>query len=119
MLKIRFKRIGKKKQPSFRIIISEKSRDTKGKFLENLGYYNPKSKGKKLDRERIKYWLEKGVQVSDTLHNLLVEEKIISKPKIKIAKIKKKEEKPKEEKTSEEKSLKKKEEEKEKEIKKK
>lgn len=84
MLKIRLRRIGKKKQPSFKVIISEDSWDTAGKFLEDLGFYNPRTKEKRLNIERIKYWLEKGAQVSNTLHNLLVEEGILKEPKVKI-----------------------------------
>ena len=89
MLNIRFSRIGKKKQPSYRIIVLEKRRDPWGKFLEDLGYYNPFTKKKNLKKDRIQYWISKGAQPSDTVHNLLVGEKIISSSKIKKIRAKK------------------------------
>ncbi len=88
MLTIRLSRIGKKNQHSYRVIVSENKKDPQGNFLEDLGFYNPTSKKKVFNKERIKYWLSKGAQLSDTIHNLLVDEKIISEPKIKIFKIK-------------------------------
>jgi small subunit ribosomal protein S16 len=94
MLTIRLARIGKKSQPSFRVIVSEKSKDTRGDYLENLGFYNPRTKEIKLKVERIKYWLSKGAQTSDTVWNLLVNQQIVAGPKrkIKIRKKKKEEE---------------------------
>ena len=92
MLNIRLSRRGKKKQPSYRIIVLEKRKDPRGDFLEDLGYYNPFSKKRELKKERIKYWLSKGAQPSNTVHNLLVDEKIISAAKVKIVKLKKKQE---------------------------
>lgn len=89
MLAIKLARIGKKKQSSFRVIVSEKSRDTRGKYLENLGFYNPQSKQLQLQSERVKYWLGKGALLTPTIHNLLVDQKIVSGPKIKAAKAKK------------------------------
>ena len=93
MLTIRLSRRGKKKQPNYRILISEKSKDPWGNFLEDLGFYNPRSKEIKLKEERIKYWLSKGAQTSATIHNLLVSQGIIKGPKVKISKMKKEEKK--------------------------
>lgn len=83
---IRLSRVGKTKQPTYRLIVSEKSKDTKGKYLENLGTYNPRTNppAVKLEAERIKYWMGKGAQPSDTVHNLLVDQKIVTTPKRKI-----------------------------------
>ena len=84
MLIIRLIRTGKKNAPSFRIILIEKTASPKsGKFLEILGSYNPRSKETNLKKERIKYWLTQGVQISETVHNLLVKREIIKGPKIK------------------------------------
>lgn len=85
MLVIRLSRFGKKKQPVYRLIINEKHKDTRGDYLENLGFYNPRTKEIKLKAERIKYWLEKGAQTSATVHNLLVDQKIIKGPKVKAS----------------------------------
>ncbi|KKQ40616.1 MAG: 30S ribosomal protein S16 [Candidatus Magasanikbacteria bacterium GW2011_GWA2_37_8] len=74
MLIIRLQRVGKKKFATYRLIISEKTRDTQGRYLENLGVYNPHNKvdGFVPDTERIKYWLSKGAGCSDTINNLFV-----------------------------------------------
>jgi len=98
---IRLSRVGKTKQPTYRLIVSEKSKDTKGKYLENLGTYNPRTNppAVKLEAERIKYWMSKGAQASDTVHNLLVDQKIVTTPKRKIWTVPKQEVKPEEKKT--------------------
>jgi small subunit ribosomal protein S16 len=95
MLVIRFLRVSKKNQPSFKIVVVDKRRSSKsGRFLEEVGFYNPLTKEKVLKAERIKYWLSKGVQPSPTVHNLLIKEKILEGKKIPVhKKPKKKEEK--------------------------
>lgn len=91
MLIIRLTRRGKRNDPSFRIVVSERLNPIKGKFFEQLGHYNPKLKTKNLDKERILYWLRVGAACSPTVHNLLVGEGIIQAPKIKAWRPKKKE----------------------------
>jgi small subunit ribosomal protein S16 len=83
MLVIRLQRVGKKNQPSYRVVLAEKTAPVKGKFIEILGNYNPVLKSKNFKKDRISYWLSKGAQASPTVHNLLVSEKIIDKPKVK------------------------------------
>lgn len=90
MLRIRLLRIGKKNQPFFRIVLIEHWRAPKGKSMEILGYYNPRAKEIKLKKQRLKYWLSKGAQPSDTVHNLLVSQGIIIDKKKKKHKIGKK-----------------------------
>ena len=90
MLVIRLTRTGKKNQPSYRVVVTEKTNSVKGKFLEILGHYTPRLKQNSLDGERIKYWISKGAQVSDTVHNLLVNEKVIVAAKVKAWRPKKK-----------------------------
>lgn len=91
MLVIRFLRIGKKNQPSFKIVVTNKKRSSVGgRFIEEVGFYNPLTKEKFLRRERFQYWLSKGAQPSPTVHNLLVEEKVIQDKKILVHKISKK-----------------------------
>lgn len=72
MITIRLKPKGKKKQPSFRIIISDsrKSRDS-NKFLKDVGYYNTITKEVKLDKENIIKWLKNGAKPTDTVKNIL------------------------------------------------
>jgi len=81
MLIIRLSRVGRKNDPSFRIVLQEKHRAPTGKVIEFLGFYNSRLKQKSFKEERIKYWLGEGAQASDTVHNLLVSAKIINKPK--------------------------------------
>lgn len=80
---IRLSRVGKKGYPTYRLVISEKPRDPYGKALEILGSYNPHSKELQVTAERIKHWISKGAQMSDTVNNLLVSKKIIEGKKTK------------------------------------
>jgi small subunit ribosomal protein S16 len=91
MLSIRLSRTGKKNQPSYRLIVSEKSKDPWGTFLEILGHYNPRIEAKIVDlnEERLKYWIGKGAQLSATVNNLLVTAGVINKPKMKVQRRKK------------------------------
>jgi small subunit ribosomal protein S16 len=78
MLKIRLQRVGRKNDPAFRVVVVNSLQGIKSKkAVEQVGFYNPKSKERSLDAERIKYWIEHGAQPSDTMHNMLVSEKII------------------------------------------
>ena len=85
MLKIRLQRIGRKNDPSFRAVLTDSKNSTKsGKFLEILGTYNPKAGEKKLDTDRMKYWMSVGAKLSDTMHNFLVSEGVVSGKKINV-----------------------------------
>jgi small subunit ribosomal protein S16 len=91
MLTIRLSRKGKKNQPFFRVVLVDKRRSsTGGRSVEDLGYVDPLKKRRSLNGERIKYWLSKGAKASVTIHNLLVTEKVIDEPKIKVSNISKK-----------------------------
>ena len=78
MLSIRLARVGKKKMPSYRIVVIDKRRPRNGRFVEIVGTYNPlKNPAEiKLDAERIKYWLGCGAQPSDTVVSFLRNQKI-------------------------------------------
>ena len=93
MLIIRFFRTGKQHQPSFKIIVVQKERAARsGKFIEELGYYDPLLKKSDFKKDRIEYWLSKGATVSDSAYNLLVKKSIIKgkkRPNHKLAKTKK------------------------------
>lgn len=78
MLKIRLQRIGRKNDPSFRVVLTDSKNSTKsGKFLEILGTYNPKAGEVSFEVERIKKHLSLGAKLSGTMHNFLVHEKVI------------------------------------------
>ncbi|MFH0873278.1 MAG: 30S ribosomal protein S16 [Candidatus Komeilibacteria bacterium] len=81
MLTIRLSRIGKKKKPFYRLIVSEKTKDPWGTFLEQLGHFNPHTKQTVLKTDRIKYWISVGAQMSNTVSNLLVKEGVIKDKK--------------------------------------
>ena len=82
MLTIRLTRIGKKKQPTYRIVLQEKHRDPWGKALEILGNYNPRTKALVWNEAAIKDWIAKGAQPSPAINNMLVEKKIITGKKM-------------------------------------
>ena len=92
MLKIRLQRLGKKKYPTYRVVVSEQARDPQAKALEILGNYNPVGdKALNLKEDRIKHWLSVGAQPSETVANLLMGIGLIeSKTKKKSVKISKK-----------------------------
>ena len=78
MLKIRLQRVGRKHDPSFRVVLIDSRRGPKsGNFIENLGFYDAIRKVKQIKADRVKHWIANGAQVSDTVHNILVSEKVI------------------------------------------
>jgi small subunit ribosomal protein S16 len=85
MLKIRLQRVGRKNIATFRVVLTESQNSTKsGKYLEVLGHYDPVNKVKEVDAERVKYWISKGAQPSETLHNFFVSKKIIAGKKVNV-----------------------------------
>jgi len=85
MIVIRLQRIGRKNDPSFRVIVTDSKRAAKtGNYLEMVGSYDPRTDRVELKAERIKHWMSEGAKVSDTLHNLLVSQKIIEGKKINV-----------------------------------
>jgi len=78
MLAIRFSRIGKRKKPFYKIIISEKEKTPRSRYLELLGHYNPHTKDTSFNTERIQYWLSKGATVSTSVFNLFVKHKLVT-----------------------------------------
>lgn len=92
MLTIRLQRVGKRKQPTYRFIVSEKSKDPWGKSVEILGHYNPRTEPATLviKTDRIKHWLSKGATASDTVWNLLIDQKIVTGEKRRVVSISRK-----------------------------
>jgi small subunit ribosomal protein S16 len=70
---IRLSRIGKKKHPFYRVVVTEKTRPRNGRFVEIVGTYDPQKNpaAVQFDDERVQYWLSKGAQPSDTVRSLL------------------------------------------------
>ncbi|MCI5547071.1 MAG: 30S ribosomal protein S16 [Clostridiales bacterium] len=73
MVKIRMKRMGMKKEPFYRIVVTDSRNARDSRAIEEIGYYNPVSEPVelKIDEERAKYWLGVGAQPSDTCRGLL------------------------------------------------
>lgn len=77
MLMIRLQRVGKKNEPHFRVVLTEKTTSPRGKHIELLGFLDPKSKARSIKKERVLHWMSKGAKLSDTVHNILVSEKVL------------------------------------------
>lgn len=73
MVKIRLSRTGAKKKPTYRIVVADEDFKRDGRFLENIGTYDPKVNPVKLTvkQERLKYWVGQGAQTTDTVRTLL------------------------------------------------
>jgi small subunit ribosomal protein S16 len=85
MLMIRFQRIGRTNDPAFRIVVIEKERAAKaGNIVELLGTYNPRSKAFTLNEEQTKHWISMGAQPTGSIHNLLINKKVIEGKKINV-----------------------------------
>lgn len=73
MLSIRMRRVGSKKRPFFRVVLTEARSKIEADFVENLGTYNPRLKPAQVDinKERVQYWLSKGARPSDSVRTLI------------------------------------------------
>lgn len=86
MLTIRLQRVGRKNDPSFRLVLTDSRRAPKsGGFLEILGSYDARKGNPQFKRDRIEHWLSYGVKPSATVHNLLVGASIIQGKKIRVS----------------------------------
>ncbi len=79
MVKIRLRRTGKTKQPSYRLVVADSRSPRDGKFIEIIGHYNPIRNPKELEikADRARYWLGVGAQPSDTVAGLLKKQNIL------------------------------------------
>ncbi|MEK7134510.1 MAG: 30S ribosomal protein S16 [Patescibacteria group bacterium] len=83
MLKIRLQRIGRKNDPSFRVLVTDSRNPAKrGRYIELLGTFNPHKDAPILNAERVQYWISKGAQPSITVHNMLISGGVTSGKKI-------------------------------------
>lgn len=82
MLIVRLQRVGRRNDPSFRVVVTEKKGPPRGQYLEKVGTYDVKRGGVVFDKERVLYWISKGAQPTPTVHNLLIREKVIEGKKI-------------------------------------
>ncbi|NLB51146.1 MAG: 30S ribosomal protein S16 [Clostridiaceae bacterium] len=72
-VKIRLKRVGKKKQPYYRVVVADARFPRDGRFIEEIGLYNPHTDPStfKVDSDKVKDWIAKGAQPTDTVKKLL------------------------------------------------
>ena len=78
MLKIRLQRVGRKHEPSFRLVLTESENSTKsGRFSEILGSYDPRKTTEAFKTDRIKHWLAMGAEATGTVNNLLIKKGLI------------------------------------------
>jgi small subunit ribosomal protein S16 len=81
MVKIRLRRIGAKKQPTYRFVVADARAPRDGRFIEILGHYNPRTEPKTVvvDEVKAKEWLTKGAQPSETVRRLFAEKGIMER----------------------------------------
>lgn len=79
MVKIRLRRMGAKKAPFYRIVVADSRYPRDGRFIEEIGYYNPMEEPSvvKVDPEKAKAWMEKGAQLTDTVKALFKKHGVI------------------------------------------
>jgi small subunit ribosomal protein S16 len=81
MVKIRLRRMGAKKQPTYRFVVTDARAPRDGRFLEIVGHYNPRTEPKTVvvDAEKVKSWLSKGAQPSEPVRRLLAEQGLVER----------------------------------------
>ena len=88
MLKIRLQRVGRKHEPSFRLVLTDSKNSTKsGRLSEVLGSYDPRKTIESFNTERIKHWLARGAGPTASINNLLIKHGIIRGKKIHVSRI--------------------------------
>ena len=79
MVKMRLTRMGQKKAPFYRVVVADSRYPRDGRFIEEIGYYNPQTEPAeiKIDADKAKDWLVKGAQPTETVRNLLKKSGIV------------------------------------------
>ena len=76
-VKIRLRRMGAKKAPTYRVVVADSRFPRDGRFIEEIGHFNPKSDEVKIDAEKAKKWIANGAQPTDTVKSLLKKSNIV------------------------------------------
>jgi small subunit ribosomal protein S16 len=71
MLKLRLKRLGKKREPSYRVVVAQSTSRRDGRPVAEVGFYNPRTKETRLDMPAIEEWIRKGAQPTEVVQKLL------------------------------------------------
>lgn len=82
MVRIRLRRVGAKKQPSYRIVVSDQRSPRDGRFIEQIGHFNPRTDPETVvvDEERARFWLQRGAQPSEPVNRIFKRMGISAKP---------------------------------------
>ncbi|MFT4653548.1 MAG: small subunit ribosomal protein S16 [Kangiellaceae bacterium] len=82
MVTIRLQRGGAKKRPFYQVVVADSRRARNGKFIENIGFFNPTAQGQaeklRLDLERVEYWVGQGAGLSDRVSRLVKDAKVVA-----------------------------------------
>ncbi len=80
--RIRLRRVGRKKQPVYRLVVTDKQKSRDGRFVETLGHYNPRTEPAtlKVDADKARQWLAQGATPSDTVRSLLKKAGVFETP---------------------------------------
>ena len=76
-VKMRLRRMGAKKAPTYRVVIADSRSPRDGRFIEEIGYFNPRSDELKIDADKAKTWIKNGAQPTDTVKALLKKSNIV------------------------------------------
>ena len=76
-VKMRLRRLGAKKAPTYRVVVADSRFPRDGRFIEEIGFFNPKSDELKIDAEKAKKWIANGAQPTDTVKALLKKSNIV------------------------------------------
>ena len=76
-VKMRLRRLGAKKAPTYRVIIADSRSPRDGRFIEEIGYFNPRTDEVKIDADKAKVWIKNGAQPTDTVRALLKKSNIV------------------------------------------
>lgn len=82
MLRMRLQRRGKKNYATYRVVVAERGAPVKGRTVADVGHYNPHTDVFNVAADKVARWLSQGVKPSATVHNLLVEHKVIKGEKV-------------------------------------
>jgi len=82
VVRIRLRRMGANKLPFYRIVVADSRSPVKGKFIESVGWYDPRAKKVQADKNKIVEWIKKGAKLSDSVEKLLVNYSIFSKKEL-------------------------------------
>lgn len=90
MVKIRLTRTGKKHEPHYRIVAVDSRAKGKGAYIEKIGYYNPRTKPStvEFDKDILQKWLDRGAQMTDTVHDILAKHGAVKPDKLRTVRIK-------------------------------